>query len=174
MKYSFAEVDERSVTGAEEMLSVSHITGVTPRSQKNVNMFVSETNVGQKICKKGYIAINTMWAWMAAIGVSKYEGIVSPSYGVYQPTNQKYNTRYLDFLLRTEIYRSEYNRRSTGINSSRLRLYPDQFLDMYFVCPPRKEQDQIVRYLDWKVSQVNKLINTKKRHIGLLQEQKRA
>jgi len=31
-----------------------------------------------------------------------------------------------------------------------------------------------VRYLDWKVSQINRLINAKRRQIGLLQEQKRA
>lgn len=173
MKNSFVESDERSITGNEEMLSVSHITGVTPRSLKNVNMFVAESNIGQKICRPGYIAINTMWAWMAAMGVSDYEGIVSPSYGVYKPINEKYNPNYLDYLLRTEVYHAEYNRRSTGVNSSRLRLYPDQFLDMRFVCPPRNEQDHIVHFLDWKVSQINRLINAKKNQIRLLQEQKR-
>jgi type I restriction enzyme S subunit len=40
--------------------------------------------------------------------------------------------------------------------------------------PPRNEQDKIVRYLDWKVSQINRLINAKRRQIGLLQEQKQA
>jgi type I restriction enzyme S subunit len=35
-KRAFSEVDERSELGNEELLSVSHITGVTPRSQKNV------------------------------------------------------------------------------------------------------------------------------------------
>lgn len=33
-KTFFREVDERSKTGKEELLSVSHLTGVTPRSQK--------------------------------------------------------------------------------------------------------------------------------------------
>jgi type I restriction enzyme S subunit len=174
MKLSFTEIDECSATGDEEMLSVSHITGITPRSQKNVNMFVTESNVGLKICSPGDIVINTMWAWMAALGVSKYHGIVSPSYGVYRPKGQNYNQDYLDFLLRTEIYRAEYVRRSTGINTSRLRLYPDRFLDMRFICPPREEQDQIVRFLDWKVSQINRLINNKKKQVALLQEGKQA
>src|SRR5262249_22675308 len=38
-KYLFSEVDERSASGDEELLSVSHITGVTPRSEKNITMF---------------------------------------------------------------------------------------------------------------------------------------
>lgn len=174
MKTAYFESDVCSTTGEEEMLSVSHITGVTPRSQKNVNMFLAETNVGQKKCQPGDIVINTMWAWMAALGVSENDGIVSPSYGVYRPKGNNYNSTYLDYLLRTEVYRAEYVRNSTGINLSRMRLYPDRFLFMRFVCPPRPEQDQIVRYLDWKVSQVNRLINAKKKQIGLLQEQKRA
>ncbi len=32
-KYLFREVDERSQTGKEVLLSVSHLTGVTPRSE---------------------------------------------------------------------------------------------------------------------------------------------
>jgi type I restriction enzyme S subunit len=43
---------------------------------------------------------------------------------------------------------------------------------IYLPLPPRNEQDQIVRFLDWKVSQINKLINAKKKQIGLFVEQK--
>ncbi len=96
-KYYFKEIDERSQTGDEEMLSVSHITGVTPRSQKNVTMFKAESNVGQKRCQPGDLVINTMWAWMSALGVSNHDGIVSPAYGVYRPrSNQDYDNYYLD------------------------------------------------------------------------------
>jgi len=40
--------------------------------------------------------------------------------------------------------------------------------------PPRDEQDQIVRYLDWQVSKTNKLISARKKQIALLKEQKQA
>ena len=40
-KVFFREVDERSRTGEEELLSVSHLTGVTPRSQKSVLITMS-------------------------------------------------------------------------------------------------------------------------------------
>ena len=98
-KYFFKEIDERSQAGDEEMLSVSHITGVTPRSQKNVTMFMAESNVGQKCCQPGDLVINTLWAWMSALGVSNYAGIVSPAYGIYrQRGNQDYDWLYLDNL----------------------------------------------------------------------------
>ena len=84
-KNLYREIDDRSMTGKEELLSVSHITGVTPRSQKNVTMFLAKSNIGHKICHPDDLAINTMWAWMAALGVSKHLGLVSPAYGVYRP-----------------------------------------------------------------------------------------
>ncbi len=172
-KYYFKEIDERSRTGDEEMLSVSHITGVTPRSQKNVTMFQAESNVGQKLCQPGDVVINTMWAWMAALGVSSHAGIVSPSYGVYRPINEDdYDPYYLDHLLRIEGHRSEYICRSTGIRASRLRLYPDQFLSMRLICPPRVEQDTIVRYLKAQDRLSRKFIRNKRRLIELLKEQK--
>jgi type I restriction enzyme S subunit len=31
------------------------------------------------------LVINTLWAWMAALGVTRHIGIVSPAYGVYRP-----------------------------------------------------------------------------------------
>lgn len=34
--------------------------------------------------------------------------------------------------------------------------------------PPRTEQDQIVRYLDWQVSKINRLIAAKRKQIDLL------
>ena len=172
-KYYFKEIDDRSQTGDEEMLSVSHITGVTPRSQKNVTMFKAESNVGQKRCQPGDLIINTMWAWMSALGVSNHAGIVSPAYGVYRPrSNQDYDYYYLDSLLRIEGYRSEYICRSTGIRSSRLRLYPDKFLSMPVVCPPQEEQQAIARFLKAQDRLFRKFIRNKRRFIELLKEQK--
>ncbi|MBD2655504.1 restriction endonuclease subunit S [Synechocystis sp. FACHB-383] len=172
-KYYFKEVDERSETGDEEMLSVSHITGVTPRSQKNVTMFKAESNTGDKCCQPGDLVINTMWAWMSALGVSNHAGIVSPAYGVYRPINsQDYENYYLDHLLRIGAYRSEYICRSTGIRSSRLRLYPDKFLSMPVVCPPQSEQQLIAQFLKAQDYLFRKFIRNKRRLIELLKEQK--
>lgn len=172
-KTFFREVDERSKTGQEELLSVSHLTGVTPRSQKKVTMFKAASYVGSKLCRPGDIVINTLWAWMAALGASRHVGIVSPAYGVYRPHRvESFNPAYLDYLLRTRAYVAEYIGRSTGIRSSRLRLYPSQFLDIELLQPPRSEQDQIVAYLRAQDAQIARFIKAKRDLIGLLTEQK--
>ena len=172
-KTFFREVDERSKTGQEELLSVSHLTGVTPRSQKNVTMFKAASYVGSKLCRPGDIVINTLWAWMAALGASRHVGIVSPAYGVYRPHYaDSFNPAYLDYLLRTRAYVAEYIGRSTGIRSSRLRLYPNQFLDIALIQPPRSEQDQIVAYLRAQDAHIARFIKAKRDLIKLLIEQK--
>lgn len=172
-KTFFREVDERSKTGQEELLSVSHLTGVTPRSQKKVTMFKAASYVGSKLCRPGDIVINTLWAWMAALGASRHVGIVSPAYGVYRPHRaDSFNPAYLDYLLRTRAYVAEYIGRSTGIQSSRLRLYPNQFLDIALIQPPRPEQDQIVAYLRVQDAHIARFIKAKRDLIKLLTEQK--
>lgn len=169
-KQLFRVIDERSEEGTEELLSVSHITGITPRSQKNVTMFQAESLVGYKICQIGDIAANTMWTWQGAIGVSSYMGVVSPAYNVYRQKGEIYNSRFLDMLLRERKLIDVYHSLSTGIRPSRLRLYPDVFLTIQFPVPPKEEQDHIVRYLDWKVSEINKLIAIHRKEINLLKE----
>ncbi|MBL1639903.1 restriction endonuclease subunit S, partial [Klebsiella pneumoniae] len=62
--------------------------------------------------------------------------------------------------------------RSTGIQSSRLRLYPNQFLDIPLLQPPRAEQDQVVAYLRAKDAHIARFIKAKRDLIALLTEQK--
>ena len=163
------------MAGEEELLSVSHTTGVTPRSQKNVTMFKAESYVGHKVARPNDVVINTMWAWMSDLGVSKNLGIVSPAYGVYRSLNRHdFLPKYVDYLLRTPLLKWEYICRSTGIRSSRLRLYPDKFLDIALPCPPLVEQERMVAFLHAKELQIRRLIRNKRRLIGLLNEQKQA
>ena len=170
-KWYFREVDERSETGSEELLSVSHITGVTPRSEKNVTMFEAESNVGHKLCRPGDLVVNTMWAWMAALGVARQVGMVSPSYAVYRPhAASKLSDDYSDHLLCTTTYKNEYICRSTGIRSSRLRLYPDEFLRIKLLCPPSEEQDAIVDFIGKESANTQRAIDSTHGEISLLHE----
>lgn len=171
-KFLFREVDERSANGEEELLSVSHMTGVTPRSVKtNVYMFMAEDYSGSKLCRPNDLVFNIMWAWMGALGVSDRFGIVSPSYGVYRQLKEgTFNNWYLEHLLRSTLYVAEYNKRSTGLHSSRLRLYSHMFFDMELGFPPREEQDEIERETKSQVSQANAVITSVRSEIEKLAE----
>ncbi len=170
-KRAFRESDDRSTTGTEELMSVSHMTGVTPRSEKNVTMFKAESHVGHKLCQEGDIVVNTMWAWMAALGLARQTGIVSPSYAVYRPRpSSRLVGDYVELLLRTTPYKREYRRRSTGIRPSRLRLYPDEFLRLPLLCPTRDEQHAIVRFVTARSAIIDQYVQKSNDAISHLNE----
>lgn len=161
--------------GSEELLTVSHLTGITPRSEKSVSMFEAESLEGYRIVQFGDLVINTMWAWMGALGVSRFEGVVSPAYGVYRPIlAAEVYSAYFDYLYRSRPYVVEMTRYSRGIWESRLRLYPDVFLRLSTVVPPLDEQRCIVAYLDEQTAKIDTLIAETERFIELSKERRAA
>jgi type I restriction enzyme S subunit len=173
-KYLFNEINERSNAGNEELLSVSHMTGVSPRSEKtNVYMFMAEDYTGSKLCRKNDLVMNIMWAWMGALGVSGQTGIVSPSYGVYrQKYKNTFNPIYLEYLLKTTKYIEYYNKVSTGLHSSRLRFYGHMFFAMDIGFPDYDEQNSIVRYLEEQTSRIDQAVAVQDSQIEKLKEYK--
>ncbi|EMI7298168.1 restriction endonuclease subunit S [Vibrio parahaemolyticus] len=172
-KYLLDEINERSESGLEELLSVSHITGVTPRSEKNVTMFMAEDYTGSKLCHSGDLVINIMWAWMGALGVSDRTGIVSPSYGVYrEQIENTFVPQYLEMLLKSTKYVEYYNKVSTGLHSSRLRFYGHMLFDMALGFPPYNEQLQIVEYINQECSKIDEAIAVQAQQVSTLKEYK--
>jgi type I restriction enzyme S subunit len=171
-KYLFNEVDERSAAGTEELLSVSHMTGVTPRSEKNVSMFMAEDYSGSKLCRHGDLVINIMWAWMGAIGVSPLEGIVSPSYGVFREKKETFHPEYLEYLMKSDKYVEYYNKVSTGLHSSRLRFYGHMLFAMPIGYPSYDEQCEIMSALVNQTSKIDTALDSLNTQIAKLKEYK--
>lgn len=171
-KFLFRVVNEYSTTGQEELLTVSDRTGITPRSMKNVNMFMSESLIGYKKCQKGDICSNIMWMWHGAVGVTEYNGVISPSYGVYRQIAFSYDNKYLDYMLRLPRLVEVYGNCSTGLTESRLRLYPDDFMNLHFFVPPLEEQKCIVLQIQKQIIAIEKSIENAEKLIALLQERK--
>ena len=172
-RWLFRERDERSDTGEGELLTVSHLTGVTPRSEKDVNMFEAETTEGYKICLSGDLVINTLWAWMGAMGVSPMDGIVSPAYNVYEPV-ARFHPSYVDALVRLSVFAQEVTRYSKGVWSSRLRLYPESFFAVSLPVPPASEQREIIAYIARETSKLDELQVATERTTSLLTERREA
>ncbi|MEH8118404.1 restriction endonuclease subunit S [Aeromonas allosaccharophila] len=173
-KTVFNDQDNRSVSGDEELLTVSHLTGVTLRSEKDVNMFQAESLVGYKLCEKEDFVVNTMWAWMGAMGVSFTSGIVSPSYNVYRVNKSCLHASYLELLCRTPEFVSVVTSRSKGIWSSRLRIYPESLYEIRLSLPPLNEQKNIVKYVTQQTGNYAYLIDKADKGIRLMQERRTA
>ena len=112
-----------------------------------------------------------MLAWMGGLGVSKFDGIVSPAYCVYKLTKDS-NPKYLHYLYKTPLYLAEFARHSTGVIPSRWRMYTDDFGQVLSLIPPKLEQDAIVSYLDERIAIIDAAIAQQQKMIDLLNERK--
>lgn len=172
-RWLFRERDVRSETGEEELLTVSHLTGVTPRSEKDVNMFEAGTTEGYRICEPGDLVINTLWAWMGAMGTAPVKGIVSPAYNVYEPSSRLVPS-YVDLLARVPAFAQEVKRYSKGVWSSRLRLYPEGLFEAYLPVPSMQEQRAIVEHIARETAKLDAVRAATERTIALLKERRAA
>lgn len=166
-KYLWNEVFSFSENGSENLLSVSQYEGVT--QAKNESR--SESLKGYKKVAKDNLVINIMLAWMGGLGVSEYNGIVSPAYCVYR-LKKAANPKFMHYLYKTPMYLAEFARHSTGVIPSRWRMYTDDFGQVLTLIPPIDEQDKIVSYLDKVTSKIDEAIVQQQKMIDLLNERK--
>ncbi|MCZ8204666.1 restriction endonuclease subunit S [Gemmatimonas sp.] len=175
-KHILRERDERSIGGEEELLSVSAYTGVTPRSaiiEAGAQLTRAETLEGYKVCKRNDLVVNIMLAWNRGLGVTVHDGIVSPSYCVFEPNSRVY-PRFLDYLVRCDQYLPYFKAHSAGVIDSRLRLYPDVLAGLIAIMPPLNEQRAIVDVLDHETAKIDALVAEQERLIALLKEKRQA
>jgi type I restriction enzyme S subunit len=87
-----------------------------------------------------------------------------------QRHNATFVPGFLDQLLRIRPYVSEFVVRSTGIRSSRLRLYPEQLLRIPLVQPPLKEQERILQKVQMETAVLEHSMQRAQREIELIRE----
>lgn len=97
-------------------------------------------------------------------------GIITSAYICLRPRNSV-NYRFYTYYLKALDALKVFNGLGTGI---RLTLSYDSIKNMVLPLPPHEEQDQIVRYLDWQMSKINRLIAAKRKQIALLKEHRTA
>lgn len=171
-KYLYKK-ENRMPSDNDEIVTCFRDGTVTLRKNRRTTGFTeSLKEVGYQGIKKGDLIIHVMDAFAGSIGVSDSDGKGTPVYSVCSAIRD-INNYYYAYLLR-EMARTSYIQslyRGIRERSSDFRF--DVFAAQYYIVPPRSEQDQIVRYLDWQTSRINKLIKGYKRQIELLEEKKR-
>lgn len=167
------------------ILSLTAKQGVVPYAEK-------EGTGGNKpkddltqynICRENDLLVNCMNVVSGAAGVSKYYGAISPVYYAFYPREDE-NIWYYHYIFRLITFQRSLIGLGKGIlmhesdegvlTSVRMRISMNYLGNVMLPIPPREEQDQIVRYLDWKVSEVNRLISVKKKQVSAYKELRKA
>lgn len=123
----------------------------------------------RKLVCAGDFVINSRSDRKGSCGVSELDGSVSLINLILTPRGQ-WNNRYAHYLLRSQLFSEEYYRNGRGIVADLWTTRYSEMKSILLPVPPRDEQDQIVRFLDWKVSSINKLIGVKQKQIAALKE----
>lgn len=147
-------------TGVHQHADIEHTTGNKARNAD-----------GYKIVAENDIIVNILLCWMGAIGRSDYNGVTSPAYDIYTPKSGV-NSKYYHYLFRTPLFSQQCYKVGKGIMSMRWRTYSPQFRNIIVPVPAIEEQEQIVRFLDCKVSRINQLISNHKKHIECFEAMK--
>jgi len=175
----FREIDVRSETGSETLLSVSQTRGVIPQSDLGERRQYAETLVGYKTCLPGDLVVNRMWVYYGALGAASTPGIVSPDYAVFTPM-ARLSAKFAAYVLRTPAYVGEMTRLVRGIGAAfqdavrKPRLHPSEMGLIEMPVPPPDEEKALLRRLETQTDAMMRRIALLNQSTELLQERRQA
>lgn len=153
------------------LLSVYRELGVVPREGREDNYNKPSDDLSTyKVVWPGDLVLNKMKTWQGSLGVSAYEGIVSPAYFVGRRVAEVHD-RFMHHLLRSKALIAQYGARSKGIRPSQWDLSWDEFAAISVALPPLPDQRSIAYYLDAETARIDALIEKKTQLIGRIDEQ---
>lgn len=156
------------------LLSVYREYGVIDRSSRDDNHNPEGADLSTyKVVSPGDLVLNKMKTWQGSLGISQFNGIVSPAYIVCRVAGD-INGKFLHYQLRSRSYIDEYNRISFGVRVNQWDMRYEDFKKINVLLPPPAEQAAIVAFLDAFDRRINRLIRAKRRLIALLGEEKQA
>ena len=103
------------------------------------------------------------------VGLSTHKGMLTGAYNIFHVKN--INSKYINYYYLSLDTVKAMKPLYTGLRKT---IGIDTFMGVKIPVPPYEEQNQIVRYLDWQTSKINKLIKAKKQIMSRLNEKKQA
>ena len=162
-------------SGDRELLSVYLDRGVISYSE-STGMQVhkpSKDLSGYQNVHVGDFVLNNQQAWRGSVGVSRYDGIISPAYFVYKISKQGYPA-YMNYLLRDKSMYQQYETSSRGVGTIQRNIFAPWLLNCTVVIPPIDEQQRIADFLDAKCSEIDSLTVDIQSQIDTLEQYKRS
>lgn len=173
IKWLLNERIDRSEDGKGTPLSMSQKYGLIPTSEMDTVPNLAANYIGAKRVYVNDLVFNKLKAHLGVFAISKNDGLVSPDYAVYTPTPRTF-LPYLEYLFHTQLYISEFKKKTTGVAIGFTRLYTDGLFAIYSIYPPLEEQKSIVAYLNKKTAEIDEQVSKVEREIELLKEYKQA
>ena len=173
LRAALSERKER-FNNAESLIILSLIKdkGIIPYDEKGEVGNKSKDDYTQyKVARKGDLVINSMNVIIGSLGITPYDGYISPAYYAFKPNNDIF-LPYYNYILSLRKVQQSIRCFSKGIMEIRLKISAYDFLSMPFPFPTLKEQEAIANYLDAATSKIDEAIAQQQKMIDLLNERK--
>jgi type I restriction enzyme S subunit len=173
----FHEVDIRTDTGEETLLSLRMEKGLVPHNEVSNKELEPNDIVGFKKIYPGQMVINRMRAASGLIAVATEAGLVSPDYAVFDVLDQTLCIQYFLELFKTSLFQAIFRSSSKGLGTGEqgfLRLYTESFLSLHFPYPPVDEQREIVAYINHERNEMLHMEHLLQHSIDLAKERRAA
>lgn len=131
---------------SEKLLSVSITDGVYPFDESKRKNNSSDDKHNYKKVFQNDIAYNSMRLWQGALGVSKYEGIVSPAYTVLKPLPNQ-NSIFYESMFKNIDMLHIFQRNSQGLTSDTWNLKFNQLQHIKIKTTNLNSQNKIAKLL---------------------------
>ncbi|MGF2040056.1 MAG: restriction endonuclease subunit S [Nostoc sp. CmiVER01] len=155
------------------VLSVYREYGVLLKDSRDDNHNATGLDISSyKVVEIGDLVINKMKAWQGSMGISDYQGIVSPAYIICRVKSEKIEPKFLHYLVRSKPYIGVYNALSYGVRVRQWDMHYEDLKKIGIPLPTSEEQQRIVAFLERTTAEIDEAIAKKQRLIKLLQEQK--
>lgn len=114
----------------------------------------------------GDLLLNPMDLYSGAnCNISQYSGVISPAY-INLRTKQKICVKYFDYIFKKQYTSFAFQAVGKGVSlNNRWTLSNYTLLNYLIPIPPFSEQEHIANYLDWKIREIDKLIEIEKQQI---------
>ncbi|WBL24520.1 restriction endonuclease subunit S [Zunongwangia sp. HGR-M22] len=156
------------------LLSITREKGVIARNiedeEENHN-YIPDDLSGYKVLREGQFGMNKMKAWQGSYGISKYTGIVSPAYYVFD-FFYEVDPNFFNIAIRSKKYVSFFGSASDGVRIGQWDLSKSRMKSIPFLLPPKQEQIAIAGFLDEKCVKIDAAIAQKQKLIEHLKERK--
>lgn len=162
--YAIAQVKSINNCIDLPLMSVYLDAGVVPfveREEKRTNATSKDLTNYQRV-DPGDFVLNNQQAWRGSVGVSFHSGIVSPAYIVLS-LNNTLDSHYANYLFRSRCMVDQYLVISRGVGSIQRNLYWSALKRVVVPIPSKKEQMEIVEYLDGLNNKFDATIKTDRR-----------
>lgn len=175
VRFFLREVSEKNHPN-EKVLSLYRDYGVIPKDSRDDNHNVTSLNTANyKLVKQNQVVINKMKAWQGSFAISKFKGIISPAYYIYEIIDHDIYPDFLHYVLRNHSYLDEYRRISSGLRIGQWDLDKNEFKNLKYTFPKNvQEQKEIVSYLDTQTKRIDALIQDKEKAIKELEQYKKS